>query len=169
MTTIDNTTESNQPASAKKTLAIRLALFASVGALGLVAVGAAHHALKATPTYSVEYTADPKAAEGSYDLGRLGRRFTVRCEDQSKVCNLHVEEGSSEQSYSFPYVEQEWFNPKKDNVPYHSIKEIKNLPSFTGNPELKMSKDLTANNRVLDTLAQNGWVRTSDTPSGDTK
>lgn len=120
--------------------------------------------------FPVDYTADPKAPAGTYDFGKPGNRFSVKCQqDGSQMCRIHIEQGNKETDYSFPYVEQEWFNPKHDNTPYHSIDEIKVLPSYTGNPQLRMTKDITANNRVLDILAQNGWIRTesnkTDTPS----
>lgn len=153
-------------------LSPKLATLARLGVVALVGVGfCASYTLlsSSSDTYPVQYTADPTTPEGTYALGRPGHRFSVECGYSSKMCTMVVDDGNTQSKSTFPYVAQEWFNPKGDNGPYHSIKEINNLPSFTGNPELKMTSDITANNRVLDILAQNGWIRTVEVDQGSAK
>ena len=155
----------NKPTSSRKNK-LRLSGIVAATAFGLTLMGLdVYERIDRPEANVVEYTADPSAPEGTYSLGRPGHLFSVACGKRSNTCSLKIDNDKIHETAKFPYVEQEWYNPKHDNAPYHSIKEIRDLPSFTGNPELRMTSNITANNRVLDILAQNGWVRTTEVPA----
>lgn len=114
---------------------------------------------KPTDGVLVAYTADPYVKnDGQFQLGYIGNRFSVTCSKNTKQCLLETEIEGKSDTKTFPYVEQEWFTPKKDNRPWHTLDIIQGLPSYNGNPELKLGTDPASNRRLVNVLAKNGWV-----------
>lgn len=109
---------------------------------------------------TVAYTADPHVMnDDQIVLGYPGQRFSVTCSSKSKQCVLELENKNSNTVKTFPYVEQEWFNPEHSNRPWHTLDTIMTLPSYNGNPDLKITKNPKQNRHLFDVMVKNGWVQ----------
>ena len=115
-----------------KNLVISSCMAAAVGASFLTVIGMWKNTDHLNSNIEVAYTADPTSTEnGPLILGYPNHRFSVTCSSNGpKSCLLEIDQDGKSIVKYFPYVEQEWFNPRKDNRPWHSLDTIKDLPSY---------------------------------------